>query len=266
MNTPHSALTDGPWTQDRIEQLIAENARLREAVAARDSFLAVAAHELRNPMTPILGRVTLLRRAVARGTTSPGQVVEGLERIEQLVVHFIKRATTLLDVARADADCMPVERQPVDVSRLVREVAESYRPAAQHAGAVLEVTAPASLVVRADALALEQVLENLVTNAIKYGAASPIEVDAFAVPERGVAVICVRDRGPGIPPAMQARIFERYERAQEPGTVVAGFGVGLWLVRRLCLSMGGHVGVMSTPGSGATFSVSLPLIDSPDAP
>lgn len=255
-----------PDAPTRIEALLAENARLREAVAARDSFLAVAAHELRNPMTPILGRVTLLKRAVVRGSLPQDGVADGLERIEQLVVHFIKRATTLLDVARADADRMPVECRPVDLAPLVRQIVESYRPAAMHAGASLDVRVQDGLIAHADPLAVEQVLENLVTNAIKYGAASPVRVEALGDPSDGVAIIRVRDEGPGVPVELQSRIFERYERAEQPGTGIVGFGVGLWIVRRLCVSMGGSVGVTSTPGAGACFDVTLPLHTSDTPP
>lgn len=253
---------DGESGHDRarLEALLADNARLREAVAARDSFLAVAAHELRNPMTPILGRVTLLKRAVARGPMSQQNLLADLGRIEELVVHFIKRATTLLDVARADADEMPVESNPVDVAPLVLQIAESYRPAAVHAGASLDVHVPDALMVRGDPMAIEQILENLLTNAIKYGAASPIRLEATAVPDDGVAIIRVLDDGPGIPVDLQSRIFERYERAQAVDTEIVGFGVGLWIVRRLCVSMGGDVGVTSIPGAGAIFQVTLPLV------
>ena len=253
-------------SEQEIVALIEENERLVESIAARDSFLAVAAHELRNPMTPILGRVTLLRRSVARGASSNADIVEALERIEKLVVHFIKRATTLLDVARADVDRLPVDIGPVDLMPLLHEIADTYRPSALHAGASIGVGSQnePTVVVGADRLALEQVLENLVTNAIKYGAGSPIHLDARVDREAGVARIGVRDEGPGIAVEKQPRIFERYERAVRPEGSIGGFGVGLWIVRQLCNSMGGAVELTSSPGTGTLFTVTLPVINAKD--
>ena len=115
------------------------------------------------------------------------------------------------------------------------------------------------LLVSGDRLALEEILDNLVSNAIKYGSNEPILLSAGVDEEKRLAVIDVSDRGPGIPSANQARIFERFERAVQPGEHLAGFGVGLWIVRQLCEGMGGSVTVNSSPGQGSTFRVGLPL-------
>jgi two-component system OmpR family sensor kinase len=250
----------------RIEDLASENVRLQQAIAARDSFLAVAAHELRNPMTPILGRVTLLKRSVARGDLTVDDIVLGLDRIERLVMQFIKRATTLLDVSRSSADRWDVECGPVAIVQLVAEVVDGYRPSAVHAGASLhlDVACASDTVAIGDRLGMEQVVENLLSNAIKYGGSSPVTVTVSAHPAEGIARIAVRDAGPGIPAAHHARIFEQYERVLAPGAEVSGYGVGLWIVRNLCEAMGGGIAVASQPGEGATFCVSLPLATNQD--
>ena len=248
-------------TDARLSFLVGENERLRNAVAVRDSFLAVAAHELRNPMTPILGRVTLLRRLVTREGFDPQDVALRLEALEASIVGFIKRATTLLDVSRIASDCVQVECVPVNVSRTVSLIADNLRPAAVHAGANIDCgpRQPHDVFALADPLALEQIIENLVSNAIKYGDGSPIRVVASELVDQKLARITVQDEGPGISPEKQARIFERFERAVVPGTSTIGYGVGLWLVRNLCDAMGGAIGIQSAPGSGSTFTVTLPL-------
>ena len=241
-------------------ELIEANARLTEAVAARDAFLAVAAHELRNPMTPIIGRVQLLRRMIGKPDFQLEKVEQRLDQIEGLITQYVKRATTLLDVSRMTTGKLQLSLVPVNASALVREVTESFQPIAEHAGAVLELDLPdEDLAIIGDRLALEQILDNLVSNAIKYGAGKPIVVSASVEGEKGVARICVRDEGPGISASDQTRIFQRFERAVRPGEQASGFGVGLWIIRQLCDAMGGTIEVTSAPEAGSTFCVTLPL-------
>lgn len=244
----------------RIAELIEENARLAEAVAARDAFLAVAAHELRNPMTPIIGRIAMLRRAVRKGSLGPDQIGQRLDQIEWLATLFIKRATTLLDVSRMTSGKLRLDRVEVDVCEVARTVAETFRPLAAYARSRLELDLPAGgLTVLGDRLSLEQVLDNLVSNAIKYGGGQPILVSAAADAANALVRISVRDNGPGISADSQERIFERFERAVRPGAKAGGFGVGLWIVRQLCEAMDGTVEVVSAPGEGFTFRISLPM-------
>ena len=116
---------------------------------------------------------------------------------------------------------------------------------------------PPKLEGRWDRLAAEQIVANLISNAIKYGAGSPVEV-SLTEPAPGVAKIQVSDRGPGIASQDRERIFERFQRAVEPGQRRSGFGIGLWLVRSLVQAHGGSIEVDSTPGQGSTFTVHLP--------
>ena len=251
----------------RLDALVAENERLRQAVSARDNFLAIAAHELRNPMTPILGRLTMLRRMSARGTLTREELDSRLAAVEGSIVGFIKRATMLLDVSRVASDHVKVECSPVNITELVSQIADNLRAAAAHAGAQITVSpaVPLDVVVAvADPLATEQIIENLVFNAIKYGEGSPITITTSANVERRIAVIAVADRGPGISDASRARIFKRFERAVDPGSKTSGYGIGLWLVRNLCEAMDGAIEIESSPGNGSTFSALLPLYVSED--
>jgi two-component system OmpR family sensor kinase len=241
-------------------ELIGENALLREAVLARDDFIAVVGHELRNPMTPIIGRVQLLRRMIQKPDFRPEQIGKGLEQLESLIGHFVGRASTLLNVSRMSTGKLHLELSHHDVGALVRQVAENYGPVAEYAGSLLAVRVPDGGIRRlCDGLALEQILDNLVSNAIKYGAGQPILMSASEEAAGGALVILVKDRGPGISHDNQARIFERFERAVRPGEHGGGFGVGLWIVRHLAEAMGGAVTVASRPDEGSIFTVTLPL-------
>ena len=246
-------------------RLIAEVARLTEAIEARDAFLAVAAHELRNPMTPIIGRIQILARAVRRPDFQVKRLVQGLDEVEWLIARYLKRANVLLDVSRITSGKLALQRLPVDVCEVAREVIENFSPLRRHAGSDLTLDLPGEpVVVSGDRLAIEEILDNLVSNAIKYGADEPISLRIGVDEEQHCAVIRVSDSGSGISADDQARIFERFERAVQPGEHLHGFGVGLWIVHQLCQGMEGSVRVDSTPGRGSTFSVALPLQSSKD--
>lgn len=235
------------------DELIEE---LRAAVAARDAFIATAAHELRNPMTPIAGQVSLLLRLVRGGNAAPERIAAGLERVEWLIDRYVKRATTLLDVSRITTGKLQLEQKPVHVATIVREVANALAPIAEHARSPITVSVSDAAVGELDRLAVEQIVDNLLANALKYGAGKPIDVSAERAGES--IAIRVRDRGIGISDADRARIFERFERAVGAAANSPGFGVGLWIVRQLAEAMGGEISVESTPGEGATFTVTLP--------
>lgn len=244
----------------RNAELLEENARLREAISSRDAFLAIAAHELRNPMTPIFGRVSLLRHMVGKPDCSADKIEKSLGHIEWLISRYIQRATTLLDIARVTTGHLKFDPVLVKVCPLIREIAESVRPLAEHAGSTLDLQLqPEGLTILGDRLSLEQIIDNLISNAVKYGGGTPILITATADFKNDTAVICVRDNGPGIAPADQSRIFERFERAVRPGEQVTGFGVGLWIVRQLTEAMGGAITVYSEPGMGSAFTITMPL-------
>ncbi|TGD96072.1 sensor histidine kinase [Methylobacterium nonmethylotrophicum] len=244
---------------DEAASLRREVAVLRRALAERDAFLAGVAHELRNPMTPILGQVERLLAAAERDAPE-GKVAQGLAQLRWLVERYVRRATTLLDVSRAQTGQLALLAAPVPLAAVAEEVVASLNPMAAHAGSTIAVAVADDLVLSCERLALDQILDNLITNAIKYGDAGPITLAAHR--DGPVARIRVSDRGVGIPPADQVRIFERFERAVgDPERAPTGFGVGLWLVRRLAEAMGGGVAVHSRPGEGATFTVTLPLHD-----
>jgi len=254
--------------EDAGEQLTvaALQARVRElegAIQARDDLLAVAAHELRNPMHALLLQVSAAL-GVARRHGNP-DLVRRIDRVKHIVDRYVKRATVLLDVCRINARQFPLNVESVDLAEIVREVVESYSPEAAFHNAVVTLVAPERLDVQGDRLALEQIVSNLLSNAIKYGASGPVTV-FLATEEPDSVRLVVEDRGIGIAMEDQERIFGRFEQAGAPLERRGGFGVGLWLVRSLLGVHGGRIEVTSAPGQGATFVARLPRDATPFQP
>ncbi len=238
--------------EDRIRRL----AQLTEAVAARDTFIAVAAHELRNPMMPILGQLDLLLSALKAGKCSLETAHQRIERIQRTVQQYMKRAVVLLDVSRINSGSFRLEPVPCDLAMLLRHIADEFAAVAQHSGVTLNVRAPPALPGLWDRLAVEQVIDNLLSNAIKYGGNSSVEL-TLSESDRDIQ-IHVRDHGRGIPAEQRARVFERFERAVGHDEYRSGFGVGLWVVGQLVEAMQGSITIADAPGGGALFIVSLP--------
>ena len=247
-----------------VAVLRAEIERLKSEVLVRDNLLAVAAHELRNPMHAMLLQVTAAL-ALAKKQGAAEELIRRLDRVRHIVETYIKRATLLLDVMRIDARGWNVERTKADFAAIVEEICRSFEPEAQFASCELVTRLPPKLEGRWDRLAAEQIVANLVSNAIKYGAGSRVEV-FLTESAPGLATIQVSDQGPGIAAQDLDRIFERFQRAVEPGERRSGFGIGLWLVRSLVEAHGGTIKVDSKPGVGSTFTVHLPSDDAGPSP
>jgi two-component system, OmpR family, sensor kinase len=232
-------------------------AKLAQAVRARDEFIAIAAHELRNPMTPILGYVEHILAVSRRSEIDcPPAIAASLERLAGLIDHYIERATTLLNVSRITAGKLRIELSMVDLSATIREAVDQYQIPAERSGCSLKANIENDLSGTLDQLIVEQIADNLISNAVKYGAGKPVEISL--VRQGTEARLTVRDYGIGISQADQARIFDVFERAVTPRGQ-GGFGIGLWVVRQLVDTMHGELHVTSRPAEGSTFTVSFPL-------
>lgn len=239
-----------------------DNARLygeaERAVRARDEFLAIASHELKGPLGPLQLRISTLERLVARGElrAMPHEKLMQIFGGARGQVHRLAALIDdLLDVTRLSTKRFHLDVAPMDLAAAVREVVEQHLAEAAEAGVPLRIHAPSSVVGAWDRRRIDQVVENLVGNALKYAPGAPVEVEVEADPT--CARIRVHDEGPGIPPGDQERIFHAFERAgAHPG--VSGLGVGLFVVREIVRAHGGSVTLDSAPGRGTTFTVSLP--------
>jgi signal transduction histidine kinase len=224
------------------------------AARAREEFLQVASHELRGPLGTLrLGVQILLRDHHAGSSKSPEP---RLRMIERQAERLVRLADALLDVSRITSGRLSLAREEGDLAALVREVVARYAEEASDAGCALTCDVPGPVRAAFDASRIDQVLSNLVSNALKYGHGQPVHV-ALAAAE-GSARLSVADRGIGIEPADQARIFGRFERAVS-GRHYSGLGLGLWIVHQIVAGHGGRIEVTSAPGAGSTFAVELPL-------
>jgi two-component system OmpR family sensor kinase len=258
---PLEPVTRDEAVPDEAQRRLAE---LTDAVAARDNFIAVAAHELRNPMTPIIGQIELLLKGVRAGKYAPNQIETRLERIHRSMGHYLKRAATLLDVSRITSGKFKMVPAPCDLGEVIRLVADTFDETARHAGASLEIDAPQTLLGSWDRLALEQIIDNLVSNAIKYGGGSPVLISVAEPKNASNVVIVVQDHGPGISPRNKERIFGQFERAIGADERQTGFGVGLWVVGKIVEAMEGTIAVNDAQGGGTIFEVVLPRYSETD--
>lgn len=234
--------------------LLKANRELREAVRARDDFLAIAAHELRSPMHALMLQVA---SAIALARRSGDEeLLHRLERMRVVLDRYVKRATLLLDVSRINAHNMDLRFEEVDIADVLREMVETYAVEAAFHLVDIELTAPDSVRGMWDRLSLEQIIGNLISNAIKYGDGKPVQI-RLALEEASVRLE-VKDGGIGISAEDQARIFGRFEQVVT-GQHRTGFGVGLWLARALIEAHRGSISVRSAPGQGTAFTVRLPL-------
>jgi signal transduction histidine kinase/PAS domain-containing protein len=230
--------------------------KAQRAIGLRDDFLSVASHELRTPMTALrLALQSLQRQAAAHPEGFPPQATKLIHAAERHERRLAKLVDTLLDVTRIQGGRLELELEPVDLAQVARETCALFQGEAARTGTALTVEADAPAWGRWDRSRLEQVVTNLVSNALKYGAGAPVQVQVRGEPER--AVLVVRDQGIGIPLERQGKLFERFERAVS-SRHYAGLGLGLYIVRGIVQALGGTVQVQSTPGDGSTFTVTLP--------
>jgi two-component system, sensor histidine kinase and response regulator len=226
------------------------------AVQARDDFLSVAAHELRNPLNALQLQLVGLYRAAqqADDTLSRTWVADRLGQATEDVATLVRLVHNLLDVARISSGRFDVEPEDLDFGDVIRAVVRRFGQTLTAGRLALEVPAVSG---RSDRLRLEQVVTNLVSNAIKFGGEKPIEIALRADADR--AYFSVTDHGIGIDPDRQAELFARFARVV-PRREYGGFGLGLWITRETVRAMGGEIWLTSTPGEGSTFSVSLPRV------
>jgi PAS domain S-box-containing protein len=240
-----------------------DNARLyreaQNAVEVRDEFLSIASHELRTPLTPL--QITFQRLLGSEGKASlenvPVERLRGiLHRSERQIHRLVLLIESLLDVSRVAAGGIQLQTEDVDLVEATRDVAARFGDELSRAQCELQVHADGPIRGRWDRLRIEQVITNLVANAIKYGAGKPIDVRVERAGES--AVLQVRDQGIGIEAEKLPRLFGRFERAVSARSY-GGLGLGLYIARQIVEAHGGTIGVSSQPGVGSVFTVEVPV-------
>ncbi len=241
----------------RIGELTAEREHLRRLEQIRRDFVANVSHELRTPVAAMQGAAETL----GARTLAPAEQREFLAVIERhahRLTHLVAELLSLAELEARRPGATPAE--PVALAELCAEVARTVEPRAASRGSQVRIEIAAGTQVLAHPAGLEQVLENLLDNALKYGrAGGTVTVSARAEASAGRVVLTVADDGPGIAAEHLPRLFERFYRV-DPGRSreLGGTGLGLAIVKHLCEAMGATVSVDSTVGQGTRFSVSLP--------
>jgi signal transduction histidine kinase len=236
-----------------VAAAIAERSR---AVDVRDEFLAMASHELRTPLTALLLHIqTELRSLRGSGPVGREEAVQRLQTTQRIALRLDKLIGELLEVSRIIWGRLQPEREEVDLAALVQESLARQEQQLLNSRCTVHLEVQGAVRGHWDRGRLDRVIDNLIGNAAKYGAGNPIEVRLQGREED--VLLEVRDHGIGIDPADQARVFERFERAVSRRQF-GGFGLGLWISRKIVEAHGGSISLMSKPGAGCTFSVELP--------
>jgi PAS domain S-box-containing protein len=239
------------------QEAVRERARAAEAeraVRLRDEFLSVAAHELRTPLTALQLKIEGLAQQVRRsqvGAHLEGRFSSAVDQVQRLS-SLVER---LLDVSRIVGGQLTISPETCDFTEVVTHVVDDYRDAARDAGCALTLDASGPLPAVLDRVRIEQVVINLLANAIKYGAGKPVGVEVSD--GAGRLHLAVVDEGIGIDAADLPRIFTRFERVA-PLQHFAGLGLGLFITRNIVEAHRGTISVTSTLGKGSRFEVDLP--------
>lgn len=244
--------------EQQRDRLLLDERRARavaeEAIRLRDDFLLVASHELRTPVTSLQLSIQSLEQRASRGMD-----IERVRSAAALCGRQIKRLANLvdmlLDVSRIQAAGLELNRAPVDLRELVGEIVAHLGDQLAQAGSTLVVRAEQPVIGWWDRCRLEQVVTNLVGNAIKFGERAPIEITITAA--GGVARLSVTDHGIGIPPEVRTQLFERFRRGVS-SRHYGGLGLGLYITRTIVEAHGGQIHLSSEVGLGSTFCVELP--------
>lgn len=230
------------------------------AVQVRDEFLSIASHEIRTPLTPLRLKLELMQRMVKAGIFEAPQIAKltaALDKSCYQVDRLARLTDELLDVSRINGGKFTLMKEPVELSDVVKDVCDRFKGDLSRSGCELRL-ALASARGLWDRLKVEQVVINLLTNALKYGEAKPIEISTGE--QDGMALLRIRDHGIGIREEDHERIFTLYERAVSPMNY-GGLGLGLYIVKKIAEAHGGNVVVQSKPRDGAVFTVQLPFAE-----
>lgn len=231
----------------------------QKAIAIRDEFLGIASHELKTPVTSLELQTQIIRRQFDRGNgqVEAPVVKKFVDSIRDQVKRLTKLIEDMLDVSRIVHGKLPINSEPVNLTKLVYEVIQRFQPQLTDLGIECHLDATTGASGLWDRYRIEQVVTNLLTNAIKYGESRPIHISVSE--SDGHAILRIRDNGIGIPKENFDRIFQRFERVGEKPN---GLGLGLYISKQIVESHNGQITVASDGANGSTFTVLLPLTKS----
>ncbi|MDD1966488.1 ATP-binding protein [Pseudomonas sp. NPDC090203] len=242
-----------------LRELKSTQNELEHAIRMRDDFMSIVSHEVRTPLNGLILETQLRKLHLAKDNASAftmDKLKAMVERDERQIQSLIRLIEDMLDVSRIRTGKLSIRTTAFDLSELVVNLLESYGAQIAAAESVVTLHASEPVIGVWDEFRLEQVVANLLTNALRYGAHKPIEVRVYC--EGNEARVEIRDQGIGISPENQKRIFQQFERVSA-SHVVAGLGLGLFISDQIVAAHGGSITVESEEGKGSMFRISLPL-------
>jgi signal transduction histidine kinase len=249
-----------------LRELNKTQEELQHSLRMRDDFMSLVAHELRTPLNTLFLETQMRSLQLKRGNLpafNPEQMGNMIKRDERQIKAMIRLIDDMLDVSRMKSGTLSIRPGKVELMGLLERVVNDLSLQAAAAGSTLQLAAHEPVEGVWDEFRIEQVIVNLLTNALRYGGGGQVELSVQKVSDEvcGTKVrIDVRDHGKGIAPDFIDRIFEPYERGAKAGEP-KGLGLGLYISRQLASSHGGELTVQSVPGQGATFSLLLPCTE-----
>ena len=242
-----------------LKRLQSTQLEVEQAVRMRDDFMSIVAHEVRTPLNGLILETQLRKMHLARDNAAAftlDKMQAMVERDERQIKSLIRLIEDMLDVSRIRTGKLSIRPTRFDLSERVRNLLQNFAAQIEAAESSVTLVAEQPVVGQWDEFRIEQVISNLLTNALRYGAKSPITVKVYS--ERGEARVEVRDFGIGISEENQHRIFQQFERVTAKHAV-AGLGLGLFISEQIVTAHGGTITVESRIGEGALFRVCLPL-------
>lgn len=243
-----------------LHQLQQTQAQLEQSILMRDNFMSMVAHELRTPLNTLFLDVQVRTLQLERDNLaafSKPELLKMTERDRRQIKNMIRLIDDMLDLSRISSDKLSIRPVETDLAELLERLVHDFTPQAQAAGYTLNLEVLDKVEGKWDAFRLEQIIVNLLTNAMRYGNGNPITLTLHQ--QGNTAVVAVRDQGHGISPEDQERIFQAFERGQG-NQVKSGLGLGLYIAQQLAEAHAGSIAVQSTLNAGSTFTLSLPLI------
>lgn len=242
-----------------LQQLQSTQLELEQAVRMRDDFMSIVAHEVRTPLNGLILETQLRKMHLARDNAAAftlDKMHAMVDRDERQIKSLIRLIEDMLDVSRIRTGKLSIRPNRFDLTQLVSNLLQNFAQQIEAAETEVSFTAPQPVEGYWDEFRIEQVVSNLLTNALRYGGRSPIQVRAYR--EGDEARVEVQDRGIGISEENQKRIFQQFERVSAK-TVVAGLGLGLFISEQIVAAHGGSIVVESQINEGALFRVCLPI-------
>ncbi|MEO3723226.1 hybrid sensor histidine kinase/response regulator [Pseudomonas syringae] len=242
-----------------LQQLQSTQGELEQAVRMRDDFMSIVAHEVRTPLNGLILETQLRKMHLARDNAAAftlDKMHAMVDRDERQIKSLIRLIEDMLDVSRIRTGKLSIRPSRFDLAQLVGTLLENFAQQIEAAETEVSFTATEPVVGQWDEFRIEQVVSNLLTNALRYGGKSPIQVRVYR--EGNEARVEVQDQGIGISEENQKRIFQQFERVSAK-TVVAGLGLGLFISEQIVAAHGGSIVVESKINEGALFRVCLPL-------